>query len=88
MVNSLPLCSGLITRERIKEGKLEKSVLDFFVVCNRVLPFVTNMKIDEEKKHVLTNYARVRVDGKATDSDHNTQYMDLNLVIDSRKAEK
>ena len=79
VVNSLPLCTGLITRSRNKDGKSEVSVLDFFVVCDRVLPYVMRMKIDENKEFVLTNYARVRIDGKATDSDHNTQYMDLDM---------
>ena len=32
VINSLPLCEGLITRRRIKNGKIEESVLDFFVV--------------------------------------------------------
>ena len=88
VVNSLPLCEGLITRSRNKDGKLENSVLDFFVVCNRVLPYIMKMKIDEEKEHVLTNYTRVKSDGKATDSDHNTQYMDLNLEIEDLKSKR
>ena len=88
VVNSLPLCEGLITRSRYKDGKLEKSVLDFFVVCNRVLPHITKMKIDEEKEHILTNYTRVKFDGKATDSDHNTQYMDLELEIEDLKPKR
>ena len=86
--NSLPLCEGLITRSRLRDGKWEKSVLDFFVVCSRVLPFVTKMVIDERKQHILTNYKQIRMGGKATDSDHNTQYMDVDLNIDSIKPEQ
>ena len=56
--SSLPLFGGLITRSRLRDGKWEKSVLDFFVVCSRVLPFVTKMVIDERKQHILTNYSR------------------------------
>ena len=56
VVNALPICDGLITRTRLKNGKEEKSVLDFFVVCSRVLPIVTKMVIDEDKKYILTNY--------------------------------
>ena len=88
VVNSLPLCSGLITRRRDKEGKSEASVLDFFVVCDRVLPYIRKMKIDEDKEFVLTNYSRVKIDGKATDSDHNTQFMDLDLEIESFKPKR
>ena len=60
IVNSLPQCEGLITRKRNKKDKMESSVLDFFVVCERVLPFVVKMKIDEEKQFILTNYARAK----------------------------
>ena len=29
IVNSLPICTGLITRSRVKDGKVEESILDF-----------------------------------------------------------
>ena len=50
VVNALSQCEGLITRVRKKNGEMEKSVLDFFVVCDRVLPFVEKMVIDEGNK--------------------------------------
>jgi hypothetical protein len=34
VVNSLPICKGLITRKRSKDGKLEESILDVFVVSS------------------------------------------------------
>ena len=40
VVNSLSLCEGAITRRRMKNGILEESILDFFVVCNQILPYV------------------------------------------------
>ena len=61
------------------------SVLDFFIVCDRVLPFVTRMFIDEDKKYVLTNYENVRKGGKANDTDHATEYMDLELKVITKK---
>ena len=81
VVNSLPQCEGLITRSRLKDGVVEESVLDFFVVCSSVLPFVTKMMIDDSKKHILTNYKAAKTTGKAVDSDHYTQYLDLSLKI-------
>ena len=69
----------------MKDGNLEESILDFFIVCSSVLPFVTQMVIDESKKHILTNYKQVRNNGKATDSDHFTQYMDVNLEFKNEK---
>ena len=66
IVNSLPLCEGLITRMRVKDGKAETSILDFFVVCSRVLPYVSRMKIDDDKKYILTNYKPARKGEKKT----------------------
>ena len=88
VINSLPLCEGLITRRRIKNGKIEESVLDFFVVCNLVLPHIKRMVIDESKSHILTNYQSVKKQGKATDSDHFTEFIDLDLEIINEKPER
>ena len=88
MVNSLPQCEGLITRSRICKGVTEESVLDFFVVCNRVFPFVKKMVIDDKKEYILTNYQSARGGGKATNTDHFTEYLDLDLDFVSEKPER
>ena len=84
VVNSLELCEGAISRKR----KSEESILDFFVVCNFLLPHVTKMVVDEDSKYVLTNYRQVKKDGKATNSDHATEYMDVNLKILTEKPKR
>ena len=88
VVNSLPLCQGLITRSRLRDGVLEESVLDFFIICHRILPFVEKMIIDDKKEHILTNYQAVRSGGKATNTDHYTEYMDVNLEFESEKPKR
>ena len=85
VVNSLPICKGLITRKRIKGEKEEKSVLDFFIVCTRVLPYVKEMVIDEEKEYILTNYKPARNGERAKDSDHFTQYLDIDIKVNPVK---
>ena len=85
VVNSLEICEGLITRKRSRDGKIEQSILDFFIVCDLVLPFLSKMVIDEDKKHILTNYENVKKGGKANDTDHSTEYIDLNLKISTEK---
>ena len=50
-------------------GKMEQSVLDFFVVCHLVLPFVQKMVIDVDRKHIITNYRQVRLGGNAADTE-------------------
>ena len=88
VVNALSLCDGLITRSRMRDGKLEESVLDFFVVCSLVLPHITKMVIDVDKKYILTNYEQVRKGGKANDTDHTTEIMDVDLKIINEKPER
>ena len=88
VVNSLEICEGLITRARMKNGNLEESVLDFFVVCSKVLPYVKKMVIDDRKEFILTNYERMKYDGKIIDTDHYTQYIELDLVVENPKPER
>ena len=88
VINALSLCEGVVTRRRFREGRLEESVLDFFVVCHKVLPHVTKMVIDEEKKYVLTNYERAKKGGKVSDTDHATEYMDLDLKTTTEKPRR
>ena len=85
VVNNLSLCEGLITRERRRKDIIEKSILDFFIVCDLVLPFVKRMVIDEDKKYVLTNYENVKKGGKANNTDHNTEYLDLDIKANVQK---
>ena len=88
VVNSLPECQGLVTRSRIKDGVKEESVLDFFIVCSRLLQFVTKMVIDDSKSHILTNYKSAKHTGRAVDSDHYTEYLDLALNITKETPER
>ena len=46
------------------------------------------MVIYEGKKHILTNYQQVKNGGKATDSDHMTEYMDVKLEVTSEKPKR
>ena len=81
-VNSLTLCKGAITRQRLLvTGKLESSSIDFYVVCDRVLPFVTEMLIDSDRKYIATNFINVKKGGQAIDTDHFTQVLKVKLEI-------
>ena len=79
-VNSLSLCKGVITRTRLLvTGRQERSAIDFYVVCERVLAFVKEMVIDNDRKYIATNYMNVKKGGHATDSDHYTQILKVKL---------
>ena len=89
VVNSLPVCRGLITRKRdLINGKCERSVIDFVVVCSRVLPHVTEIVIDEANKHITTNYTQCKGNVKAINSDHNTQFVNMTLKTIPIKEQK
>ena len=64
-VNSLEMCEGLITRIRKTRNSLERSILDFFIVCDKVKPFIHKMIIDESRQHVLTNFNPIRTGGES-----------------------
>ena len=54
LVNAMPLCQGVITRQRVTNILNEKSAIDVFLVCERLLPFVRKLVIDENQDNPLT----------------------------------
>ena len=46
VVNALDICEGVITRKREFENKTEEAVLDFFLINDKMRPFLKKMKID------------------------------------------
>ena len=81
VVNALPLCTGLITRRRNTKSSLQESVLDFYVVCDKIMPLVTKMTIDELGQHSLTKYYR----GNIVKTDHCRLDMEVDLVFHKDK---
>ena len=89
VVNSLSLCNGVITRQRkLNNGKEEKSVLDFYVVCSRLLSYVSKMTIDNDNRFSLTNYYNVKRGGTANDSDHFTVILNIALQLCPLRQQK
>ena len=80
VVNALPLCNGNITRRRNTVNGIQESILDFFVVCDKMLPLVTSMKIDKHGLNSLTRYK-----GKVVKSDHMKVELEANLVFHKEK---
>ena len=87
VVNATKLCEGLITQSRdLSTGITEKSVIDFYVVCQRVLPFVSKMIIGS--RHTLTNFTQVTKGGKAVSTDHSPLILKVNIKISPMKPQK
>lgn len=79
-MNALELCEGSITRVRHTKERIEKTILDFFIVCDQILPLVSNMKIDCEGEITLTQF-----NGKVVRSDHRMLKLDVDLVFHKEK---
>ena len=85
VLNSQEISKGLITRSRKVKDKVEESVIDFVVVCDKVLTFVEKFVVDEDKVHVLSNYSKKN---KTTNSDHNSLITELNINFKQSKPER
>ena len=85
LVNGLDLCEGTITRERKTVKGVERSVLDFVIVSDKVLPFLKKMKIDENKEHALSRYSKKNA---VKESDHNVIILEADLIVEKKKPER
>ena len=83
IANAMDLCNGVVTRERLANGKVEQSVIDYIVVCEAMKEYLEEMIIDDQRIHVLTKYL---AKGK-TVSDHNILMGTFNLKF-NRKLSK
>ena len=88
VVNSLDLCQGLITRRRTTIRKCEESILDFFVVCEKMLPFIERMIVDEEQQYGLSSYSKVKGKQVIKKSDHNPVILELFLNYKVKKPDR
>ena len=86
--NSTELCQGTITRSRKTINGHEKSVLDYFVMCQDLFSLLRSMKIDEARTHVLTRYSKQNGQYFVTKSDHNLLYCHFNQCWSNKKIEE
>ena len=87
VVNSLKLCEGLITRRRETTRGIEESVLDFFIVNEKMVQYLTKMRVDEEEQYVLTNFVQKNKNKGVKKSDHRTLILDLNIQFTKIKPD-
>ena len=86
LVNQDPNCSGTITRERIVNNKSEKSVIDYFIICETMKEYLKSMTVDENRTMVLRHTTRRKKDNKYTLSDHNILICNFSLTFKQQKA--
>ena len=88
VVNALKCCEGTITRERTTILGQEKSAIDVFIVCKKVLPLIKHMEVNHDGKYKLTNFKAKKFKGKVTETDHNPVILVLDLLVPPIKPEK
>ena len=84
VLNMHPKCEGSITRSRMVGNNFEESVLDYILVCNKMLPFFDKMVVDEKKVLSLTNFRGKNIRNKAKVSDHNVIMMEFSLKFSNK----
>ena len=88
VVNTLELCDGVITRKRTLEDKEEKAVMDFFIINEKMRPFIRKMLIDENKEYSLINLAQMKKNKRLIETDHNSLILDIELNAGGNKPER
>ena len=88
IVNGTEKCSGVITRMRKKGKDIEKSAIDFFIVCQALFQMVTQMQIDEDRNMVLTKFYKNRGQTVVTESDHNPLVLELDISWNTKIIQK
>ena len=66
--NASNKCSGLITRRRKTNQRLEESIIDYLIVCEGMFEYLESMKIDYSNIH--ERYIKRNNVAKAVPSDH------------------
>ena len=87
VVNRMDLCKGLITRRRTTIRGVEESVLDFFLVNQKMSQYLTKMTVDEDEQYSLENLAQKKTTIVTKKSDHRTLIMDLNIKFSKIKPD-
>ena len=60
----------------------------YFFVCEKILPFVTGMIVDERGEHQLTNFYDKPNRGKVTETDNAMVQLHVNLKFDIQKPQR
>ena len=49
-------CNGVITRQRITKNRVEKSILDYIITCEKLHDLMEEIMIDEAQTFSLMKY--------------------------------
>ena len=69
--NGSNICSGTITRTRVAKNRTEQSMIDLILFSKDMIENLVSIKIDENRKHVLSKVNNTKKGPKVQESDHN-----------------
>ena len=78
-------CSGLITRQRNLETRVEKSIIDYIIVCDMMIEYLDEMIIDEDRNFTLRHSSKKKNANEVTLSDHNILFSKFSLQFKPQK---
>ena len=79
VANGMEICSGAITRRKVRQDRVEESIIDLVIVSDDLVNDLIYVDIDEKRDNVLTRITKSK--GKVTvmESDHHTIISKLNI---------
>ena len=78
----------MITRKRDFDSRTEKAVLDFFIINEKMRPFLRKMLIDENREYTLSNFVQMKKNQNVIETDHNGLLVEMNINVSERKPER
>ena len=84
IANAEEMCKGLITRERVVEKKTEKSIIDYILMCEKMQKYLKEMRIDDDRIHVLHRHIKTKSGTKMITSDHNILFSRFCITFNRR----
>ena len=85
--NGTNICKGTITRKRVTKNRVEQSVIDIVLFSADMLESLVNIKVDEERKYVLTKVVKNKKGVRMQESDHNPIITEFKLEINMNKKD-
>ena len=86
LVNSSKFCVGTITRERVFEDKIERSIIDYVITCSELFESVQKMEVDDKRMYTLSRPARKKDKSSVVKSDHNIIRCEFGLYANRKEA--
>ena len=78
----------LVTRKRITKNTTEESIIDFVLLSEDLIENLAEIKIDDEREHVLTKIVRTKKEISKVESDHNTIFSKFRLKWNKKIIQK